>query len=946
MKFGYKFSNLLGTVYKGGNILFTPDGNSVISPVGNRLTVFDLVNHTTITLPIQAKRDIKQIGLSPNGQLLFTADDYGHVLVINLQRQVVLGDYKFSETPKCFAFSPNGAILAIGVKEKVYLFKTPIIQKSNNPLVRLSSFIHKAKVISLDWSSDSLKLLVGCKNGTLLIRKGKSEKPDLFQLHGAEPVACFFGNEQGTIVYGVSKTSLAIWNYKNKQEIEEEGLDFTAKTNGKEVVSQDVSVTTESSSVSEGRWFFEKLNRFDNVGHKNKVKTAVYHLKSKLLVIGFASGQFCLFEMPEYQELYKLNISSHSISTAAINNSGEWLAFGCKDLGQLLVWEWRSETYILKQQGHSYGMNAIAYSPDGQVIATGGDDGKLKLWNTNSGYCYVTFTDHEGPITAVKFSPVASQNVVFSAGLDGTIRAFDLLRYRNFRTFVSPNKTQFSCIAIDPSGEIICAGSTDSFEIYVWSVRTGRLTDILSGHEAPVSDLSFDPINPLLASCSWDKTVKIWNIFEDKEIRESVQHSSDILACAYSADGKKFVSSCLDGTIMIYETAYWNQIGMIDGKSDIIGGRGALDERNAIKNPAGKAFTKIAFTPNGECIIAGGDSKQICIYHVEQQVLVKKYQTSKNLSMDGIKNDHEFKKLTEFGHLDAMEADFDSDAENDERNHEFLPGVTKGDLSKRNTKKKQRTTSIGVSPTGRAWAASTTEGLLIYSLDETLFFDPTDLSIEINPESILATLAEKNFLKSLVMSIKLNEKEIIDKVFEAIPFSHIQLVCQEFPLFYLKNFIQYLSSYFEKNHHIEFQLKWVKYLFIYHGKYVKSNSLAMISSLRSLQKSITQHYNDLSKVCDDNIFSLKYFDSMLSLQINSKPKLVHDNLQKVYNQTNKRMKKWKNLQEFVADDEEKDQEEDQDSDTEEKDIFVPEQVQKPNPKKNKIKINQKIKYII
>lgn len=46
-------------------------------------------------------------------------------------------------------------------------------------------------------------------------------------------------------------------------------------------------------------------------------------------------------------------------------------------LGQLLVWEWQSESYVLKQQGHFNSMVSLAYSPDGQYIVTGGDDGKV-----------------------------------------------------------------------------------------------------------------------------------------------------------------------------------------------------------------------------------------------------------------------------------------------------------------------------------------------------------------------------------------------------------------------------------------------------------------------------------------------------------------------------------------------------------------------------------------
>ena len=73
-----------------------------------------------------------------------------------------------------------------------------------------------------------------------------------------------------------------------------------------------------------------------------------------------------------------LSISQHRISSIAINSTGEWLAFGSSSLGQLLVWEWQSETYVLKQQGHFYDMNILAYSSDGQLIATGGDDGKAR----------------------------------------------------------------------------------------------------------------------------------------------------------------------------------------------------------------------------------------------------------------------------------------------------------------------------------------------------------------------------------------------------------------------------------------------------------------------------------------------------------------------------------------------------------------------------------------
>eukprot|EP01133_Synstelium_polycarpum_P003452 gene3452-3926_t len=664
----------------------------------------------------------------------------------------------------------------------------------------------------------------------------------MFQVQGSEPINVFFGNKEATLIYAASKRGLIVWSYKTADEI----AAYNAEKRGP-VESDGVSITTEGVSAvakSKARWIHTDFHRFEN-NNSVKVKSVMYHMKAQLIVVGSSNGHFTLHQMPEYGELYRLNISSAAITSVAINPTGEWLAFGCKELGQLLVWEWRSETYVLKQQGHAYAMSALAYSPDGQTVATGGDDGKVKIWNAASGFCFVTFHEHEAPITAVKFSP-ANQAAIYSASMDGSVRAFDLQRYRNFRTFVSPSRTQFSCLAVDASGELVCAGSQDTFEVYVWSVRTGRLTDVLSGHTAPVHSIAFDPSGAArLATGSWDKTVRVWDIYEDAAVKETIQHKSDVLAVAFSPDGKILATSTLDGSISFFETESWTQTGVIDGRNDIAGGRGAGDSRTAMKSAVGKAFTSIAFTPNGAFLLAGGDSKFICIYHVEQQLLLKRYQTSTNLSLDGIMDNHDWRKMSEFGHTDAMERDF---ADDEDRNKEFLPGAQRGDLSKRSTKKKAKTHGIAVSPTGRAWAATTTDGLMIYSLDETLFFDPTDLSMDISPKSIRQTLADEDYLRALVMSLKLNEKPIIEEVYEAIPSSHVPFVCHEFPLYYLKHFVRFLSYIFDKKPHIELQMKWVLYLFNYHGKYMKSNSLSMIEALRNLQKGAVQHYTDLSKV--------------------------------------------------------------------------------------------------
>lgn len=93
---------------------------------------------------------------------------------------------------------------------------------------------------------------------------------------------------------------------------------------------------------------------------------------------------FSIFNVDTLDPVHAFQISENKISSLVINKSGEWIAMGSDRLGQLFVWEWKSESYILKQQGHAITVDHLTYSPDGTYLATAGDDGKIKVWNTDN----------------------------------------------------------------------------------------------------------------------------------------------------------------------------------------------------------------------------------------------------------------------------------------------------------------------------------------------------------------------------------------------------------------------------------------------------------------------------------------------------------------------------------------------------------------------------------
>ena len=539
----------------------------------------------------------------------------------------------------------------------------------------------------------------------------------------------------------------------------------------------------------------------------------------------------------------------------SINESGEWLAFGASKLGQLLVWEWQSESYILKQQGHFDATNATVYSPDAQQIITASDDGKIKVWDLQSGFCSVTFTEHTAAVTACEFAKRG--RVLFTSSLDGSVRVWDLIRYRNFRTFTAPTRLSFSSLAVDPSGEVVCAGSIDSFDIYIWSVQTGQLLDQLSGHEGPVATLAFAPNGSSLVSGSWDHTVRIWSIFDRTQTSEPLSLQADVLDLVVRPDSKQIAVSTLDGELTFWSLADAIQEAGVSGRRDASGGRLLTDRRTAASSAGTKAFNSIAYSVDGTCLLAGGNSKYLCLYSISTLTLLKKFTVSINLSLQGTQEFLNSRLLTEAGPAGLIDtAGEASDLE--DRLDRTLPGATRGDASSRRTLPTVRVSSVSFAPTGRSFCAASTEGLLIYSLDQTLQFDPFDLDVSITPASTIETLEKGSYLFALIMAFRLNERGLIRKVYEHIPHQSIRLVARDVPTVYLPRLLRFVAQEVEGTAHLEFNLLWTEALLSEHGMWCKENAGVLAAELRAVQRAVGRVGSELGRLAEGNGFAVEY----------------------------------------------------------------------------------------
>ena len=364
-------------------------------------------------------------------------------------------------------FSPCGRSFAVLIDKTVQVWATPTMLKEFAPFRLLRAYGGMYDdATCVGWSKCSKWIIVGSKDLTARIYSANAMEnyaPPTLAGHREQLVYVAFRGDTGDACYTVSKDgALFEWVL---EDVEDE--DESEKESKKRKKTAQKTKTKRWRLV--GKHFFHQ---------PAKLTCAAYHSRSDMLVCGFGHGVFTMHRLGgpgSFELVQTLSISQEKISAVSFDETGDWIAVGCARLGQLVVWEWQSEAYVYKQQGHYFDVNACAYAPDGSMLATASDDHKVKVWSAQTGSCFVTFSEHKAPVSAVCFLP--SGHALVSASLDGTVRAFDLMRYRNFRVLTSPDPCQFVSLAVDPTGEVVCAGTFFRF-LLVFFCR-GRLLRVL-----------------------------------------------------------------------------------------------------------------------------------------------------------------------------------------------------------------------------------------------------------------------------------------------------------------------------------------------------------------------------------------------------------------------------------------------------------------------------------
>ena len=212
-----------------------------------------------------------------------------------------------------------------------------------------------------------------------------------------------------------------------------------------------------------------------------------------------------------------------------------------------------SEAGRLLSLNHENDVNAIAFSPDGQLLATASLDNTARVWEwkrKKSGSCEVLRPRHRDNVVAIAFSPKGKY--LATASLDQTVQLRVVAS--DYITHLKHTSGVVDVAFADEDEKYLATASADG-TARVWETTTGKEVGRIRQHNAFVRAVTFSPDGRYLATASLDNTARVWETTSGRPITPPLKHANGVVAAAFSPDGQYLATASWDNTARVWETS-------------------------------------------------------------------------------------------------------------------------------------------------------------------------------------------------------------------------------------------------------------------------------------------------------------------------------------------------------------------------------------------------------
>lgn len=311
-----------------------------------------------------------------------------------------------------------------------------------------------------------------------------------------------------------------------------------------------------------------ELNSFNNGGRFNS--DAAFSPDGKAIVVG--GDNIKLWDLtsnvPGGKALFTIEQNTSGVYSISRSPDGKTIATGT-DNGDIKLWNAADGKALGTLKGHQSPVNSVVFSPDGKLLASASGNqyrqtSAIKLWDVAGGKELATINGHSEAVWALAFTP--DGKYLASGSSDRTVKLWEVSSGKRVGIFKGkvPEFYEFYAIVISPDGKTLAAGGSGDnvskqYPIKLWDISSGKEIASLKGHASPVRTLAFSSDGKTLASGGDDNFIKLWDSAAGKE-RTTLPGQATTTSLAFSPDGKILASSHSNGFLKLWEVSSGNEV--------------------------------------------------------------------------------------------------------------------------------------------------------------------------------------------------------------------------------------------------------------------------------------------------------------------------------------------------------------------------------------------------
>jgi hypothetical protein len=286
-------------------------------------------------------------------------------------------------------------------------------------------------------------------------------------------------------------------------------------------------------------------------------------------------------------------------------------AFAAASGGGYALWQFVNQPLVRTLTGHGADADSVSFSPDSKVIAAGGWDASIRIWNTATGQYQSTISGFFGG--AAPYSP---DGKTIAGGSDNNAIIWNATTGQILQIH-SGHTDKVQTVAFSTDGKWLVSGGKDN-SVYVWDAVADSPGRQLVGHTAPVLSVTFSRGGKWIASASFDQNVIVWDAATAQRI-DTLRGTNKMNAAVFSPDDTLLATAGWDGNIRLWDTGSW-LIPVLKG-----GDPRPPPAVKLVLPGNGQIVTTVAFSPDGKLIASGGYDDTVRIWNTATGAQVRSF---------------------------------------------------------------------------------------------------------------------------------------------------------------------------------------------------------------------------------------------------------------------------------------------------------------------------------